>query len=770
MRMSTDSLQVPTGRILSPPCEGGTRGGVAKSWDLLGWRVERSRSVFVARSERWAHLPLLVKGGQGGVGRRTSASSVDSPCARNDVSMGRAVCRGEAANAQSNSSIAPRLLSVAHSTVTRPTPYAQGGERTGALAEFVQRIRKELKAGATPAFHQPRAGGGAHAADDRASSTQRAGQYSTEAPSQAAHPSLDIQRITPTLFAYSLYVHLFVFIPPPPLAGGAGRRCTTPDSPLVKLLKSGRVPEARQGTIVEMIGKRGTAGDVEFLFQKAIAPDGFPAQLKLKALNALAEAAANRNVRPTKDVTRLVGLIQTDSPRSDLAIEKAAVRLAGVWKLEAAAGAIKSLATSASADDALRGEALDALAAIGGRAGRSQIEALTAPAVPAATRIRAVASLARLDVDAAAARAAEILAAPPGTGHDLAPLLAAFLNRQGGADVLAAAIDRHAPPPDSARLALRAVYALGHADAALVATLSRAAGLSAQTKPLTPAELNQLVAEVAAHGDPARGESIFRRADLNCMSCHSLSKAGGEVGPDLSAVGQTSPADYIINSILNPDQSIKEQYHTLVVLTSDGQVFQGIVTDKDDHRIVLKEAAGTPRVVPVASIEDQKPGGSLMPKGLANLMTHAEFVDLVRFLSELGKPGPYAIRTTPTLQRWRVLKPTPPALAASIPDKEMIRDQILKAAPGGWATAYAKVAGSLPVDELMSQSGGPILYVQGEINVTNPGPIRAQLDSTDGTRLWIDDEPASAGRGHQLAGHRPSHDHPASRHEGPAHA
>ena len=36
-----------------------------------------------------------------------------------------------------------------------------------------------------------------------------------------------------------------------------------------------------------------------------------------------------------------------------------------------------------------------------------------------------------------------------------------------------------------------------------------------------------------------------------------------------------------------------------------------------------------------------------MPKGLVNFMTRAEFVDLVRFLSELGKPGPYAIRSTP---------------------------------------------------------------------------------------------------------------------------
>jgi putative heme-binding domain-containing protein len=516
-----------------------------------------------------------------------------------------------------------------------------------------------------------------------------------------------------------------------------------PDSPLVKLLKSGRLPEARQGTIVDMIGKRGTAGDVEFLFQRAMSPDGFSPPIRVKALEALAEAAANRNLRPATGADKLAALIQSaSSTRSDPALDKAAVRLAGLWKLTAAADALKALAVSPSVQEAIRGEALDALAAIGGQVGRSQIEALTAPAHSRATRIQAVASLARLDVDAAAARAAEILSGPPIPGSDITPLLAAFLNRQGGADVLAQVLGHHAPPADSARLALRAVYALGRADSALVSTLSNAAGLSAEAKTLTPTELNQLVAEVAAHGDPGRGELIFRRADLNCLSCHSLSKAGGEVGPDLSAVGQTSPSDYLINSILNPDLAIKEQYHTVVVQTSDGQVFQGIVTDKDDQRIVLKEATGTPRVVPVAVIEDQKPGGSLMPKGLANLMTHAEFVDLVRFLSELGKAGPYAIRTTPSIQRWRVLKPVSEALAASIPDKDSFRDQVEKAEPSRWTTCYAKVAGSLPLDELTSQTGSKVLYLQGEIDVSRAGPIQVQLDSADGVRFWIDNEPA----------------------------
>ena len=518
------------------------------------------------------------------------------------------------------------------------------------------------------------------------------------------------------------------------------------DSPLVKLLKSGRVPEARQGAVVDMIGKRGTAGDIAFLFQQVISPGGFSVPIKVKSLEALAEAASNRNLRPAKDADKLVTLIEPISPRPEPTIQKAAVRLAGVWKLDAAADALGAIAVAPTADETLRSEALAALASIGGTAGRSRIEALISANLPADTCMLAVAALARLDVDAAAERAAAILAHAPEPGRDLKPLVAAFLNRQGGADVLAAKLGSHPPSADSARMALRAVYALGHAEPSLVAALSRAAGISAENKPLTPPQLNQLVAEVAAQGDPARGELVFRRADLNCMSCHSLAKAGGDVGPDLIALGQTSPSDYIINAIDNPDQSIKEQYHTLVVLTSDGQVFQGIVTDKDEQRIVLKDATGVPRVVPVASIEDQKAGGSLMPKGLANLMTRAEFVDLVRFLSELGKPGPYAIRSIPSIQRWRVLKPVPESLSVVVPDKVLFEDQIKKSGPGRWIAAYAKVGGALPLDELTALTASKVLYLQGEINVSNAGPIRFHLDSAQGVRAWVDDDEASEGK------------------------
>jgi putative heme-binding domain-containing protein len=394
----------------------------------------------------------------------------------------------------------------------------------------------------------------------------------------------------------------------------------------------------------------------------------------------------------------------------------------------------------------VREEAIDGIAAIGGAEGRSHLEDLTLPGSSTPVRLLAMAALTRLDPEAAATRVAAFLPEAAAQGVDLSPLMEAFQNRRGGGAILAKAIAQRPIPPDAAKLALRAAYSLSQADPALLDALGKAAGISTEVKPLSPGELSALVAEVTTKGDAARGEAVFRRRDLNCMTCHSVAKAGGEIGPDLSAVGQTSPPDYLINSILLPDQSIKEQYHTQVVLTADGQVYQGIVVDKDNQKVVLKESTGALRTVPADSIEDQKEGGSLMPKGLANLMTHAEFVDLVRFLSELGKPGPYAIRTTPTIQRWHVLKSVPPSLAESVPDADMLRDQLLAQAPDRWSTVYAKVSGALPLDDAAAASGGSqVLYVQGELNVTATGTVRISPRSPEGIRYWVDDLAAPAG-------------------------
>ena len=161
-----------------------------------------------------------------------------------------------------------------------------------------------------------------------------------------------------------------------------------------------------------------------------------------------------------------------------------------------------------------------------------------------------------------------------------------------------------------------------------------------------------------------------------------------------------------------------------------------------------------------------------MPKGLANLMTRAEFLDLVRFLSELGKPGPYAIRPVPAIQRWKVLKAVPNDLANPVPSERCFRDQVLGAEPEQWDVAYAKVDGSLPLDEadLQKRRQGR-LSCRVRSTFRRPGPVKCEVDSAAG-RSTLDRRDARFRLGtvalDRPACGRPAFDHGSSRYGRPA--
>lgn len=498
----------------------------------------------------------------------------------------------------------------------------------------------------------------------------------------------------------------------------------SPAAPVMRLLKSGRVPAQRLPAIVEMICQRGDAADLQYIYEQAIAPDGYQGEVRLTALKAMARAAATRNVKPAGDVSGLAQLIQTD----DLATQLAAIELAGHWQAESLLAPLKELALDEKANLTVRQTALGALTRIGGPASQQVLQELTAAEQPFLVRSLAVGGLAQVDVEAAAVEGAKILAQSK-EADDLQPLLAGFLSLQGGPEQFAAAVAAQPPPQDTAKLALRTLYASGRTDAPLVQALSDAAGMTAEVAPPTPEELAKLVAEVENHGDPARGEEIFRRAELSCVKCHAVSKAGGDIGPDLSPVGSNSPVDYLIRSILNPSQDIKEAYITTIILTVHGKQFQGIVIDRDEQRVVLKDANGETLTVPADEIDEEFEGKSLMPSGLANFMTRSELVDLVAFLSVLGKPGEYAIRSTETIQRWRVLKEVP----AGTPHPQWFEASVLAAGEEAWEPAYAKTAGMLPLKELP----GETLLLKGEVDVTEGGTIGVRINSTKGALVWV---------------------------------
>jgi putative heme-binding domain-containing protein len=512
--------------------------------------------------------------------------------------------------------------------------------------------------------------------------------------------------------------------------------------PAANLHDVAKLPRERQGGLVKLICQQGGTKELDRLFEQCLTADTFSADVRLQALDGLAEAALLRKVQPTKKgLTRVRNLLKEKDP----ALQAAALRLAGVWKVEAARKDLENVALKQGSPDALVEAALDGLARLGGKGSMTVLEKLLTPDRPLHRRYLAAAALARLDAVAAAPRAAEVLS--KGTEEDdPSSLLTAFLDLKGGPEKLAAALEKQPPPADIAKLALRYLNAAGRSDPELVTTLSKAAGLNVNPKPPTTEEVKEILDEVAKRGDAARGEKVFRRLDLGCMNCHALNGAGGTVGPDLRDVGSISPPDYLLRSILVPEESVKEAYEAIRVQTSDGKVFQGIVVEDTPVRLVLKEATGQLKTIAKDDVEERSKGGTLMPKGLANFMTRGELVDVVRFLEELGKPGPYALQLKPTLRRWRVLRTVPESLASGTPDAKLFQERVLGAPEALWAAAYAQVSGELPLEELLPAKGPRVLYLQAEIDVKMPGKVGLQMDGPPEMQLWIDDQPRSVDR------------------------
>ena len=148
--------------------------------------------------------------------------------------------------------------------------------------------------------------------------------------------------------------------------------------------------------------------------------------------------------------------------------------------------------------------------------------------------------------------------------------------------------------------------------------------------------------EVLAGGDAQRGMTIFKtKAALECVRCHKVKETagdppvGGEVGPELSAIGARQTRAYLLESIVNPDKQIAQGFESVVLATSDGKVHTGVLRGEDDKEVRLITALGKLLAVPKNTIEERKRGPSAMPGDLAGKLSKTELRDLIEFLASL---------------------------------------------------------------------------------------------------------------------------------------
>src|SRR5690606_17023582 len=177
--------------------------------------------------------------------------------------------------------------------------------------------------------------------------------------------------------------------------------------------------------------------------------------------------------------------------------------------------------------------------------------------------------------------------------------LKSLLAQKDGPSALAVALADKKLMPDTAKLALRVVHASLTPSPELVEAVQKAGGIEAGGGwKLTDQLLQELVREAQEQGDPARGELVFRRGSSQCLKCHASGGAGGVVGPDLVSIGASAPVDYLVESLIEPNKKVKENYHSQTVITDDGKVYNGIPVRETGAELVLRDADD--RIVTIA--------------------------------------------------------------------------------------------------------------------------------------------------------------------------
>ena len=474
------------------------------------------------------------------------------------------------------------------------------------------------------------------------------------------------------------------------------------------------------GNIIELIGKSGGPKELERVFNEATS-GGLDAQATARAFTALSEAARLRSAKPEGDTSGISKFLN----HNDHAIREAAIRLVGAWKVTPAVPQLAKIAGDSAASPSFRTAAFDALRDIGNKGEVvARLKELAAKNQDLPIRRQAAAALAAVYLSASIPLIIDVLRETKNE-EDALTTWRSVLTVKGAGAALASAIGKAPLSEPAAKAGLRAAREGARSEADLVLALARWANLSGQPQELTRAEIDQIARHIK-DGDPARGESIFRHKELSCTVCHGIGGAGGKVGPDLTSIGASSPVDYLVESLFMPNSKVKEGYNSVIVSTKDNEELTGILVRENNEELILRDATNKEISIPKKNIASRKVGGSLMPAGLLDALSPNERIDLLRFLSELGKPGPYDATKQNVARVWRI----------SSADDDKLEN---------WTPVLTTVSGVLRKQDVnaevpLAERRDPF-FVAARFETARSGNIKLRLQGVQTPKAWLDGKP-----------------------------
>ena len=143
--------------------------------------------------------------------------------------------------------------------------------------------------------------------------------------------------------------------------------------------------------------------------------------------------------------------------------------------------------------------------------------------------------------------------------------------------------------------------------------------------------------------DFERGRKLFAAA--KCFGCHRYDNEGGAHGPDLSGIAGRFSARDLLESVVDPNKEISDQYAAVEIRTLDGRTIVGRIVNLNENNVMVNTNMldpGSTIGVDRNNIESQKTSKvSMMPAGLLDTFKEDEVLDLMAYMLSKGdRNGP----------------------------------------------------------------------------------------------------------------------------------
>ncbi|MFN0108935.1 MAG: PVC-type heme-binding CxxCH protein [Blastocatellia bacterium] len=129
-------------------------------------------------------------------------------------------------------------------------------------------------------------------------------------------------------------------------------------------------------------------------------------------------------------------------------------------------------------------------------------------------------------------------------------------------------------------------------------------------------------------GDVMRGRDLF---SSTCAKCHVPQQGRPRVGADLSGINNKTKEE-LLNSIMNPSETIEGRFVNYILTTKDGRIEDGILANETAGAVTLRNADRDVTILRKNIAEIRASTISLMPEGYEKTLTKQQLADIIAYL------------------------------------------------------------------------------------------------------------------------------------------